>query len=149
MSLLRFSDRKELDNFYGPIHEVLLAENSVIYRFITPGANNELGAWWFDEHTHQRLMSFSGKIGKPAKEVARATLAIKYGWNETMGTLVERRIKIPIMVLKGRARFQACDFDASIKNVTFIGGFEQIYIPPEEVYLKANVNHIHLKNAFY
>ena len=74
------------------------------------------------------LLERSERLGVKPAEFARARNAVTNQWNSMSGLLIGRLI-VPAYGFVGRVATQRMDEDPAYKNVKFIGGAIQIWIP--------------------
>lgn len=117
--------------FRGAPMKVLLPAGESLYRMIStqtsssPGNAILTGKWWFDQAAHTRLSKLASQTASSLPAAGHARLAISRKFSPKMEHLCKIRLKEPVYVWRGAARWQ---FDETL-GVTLIGGLEQYYVP--------------------
>lgn len=127
---------------------ILINDRTAVYRWSNyrlSTSHPDVSEWWcfVESRRLSETEVFDGfraretrarRIGKTHREYARARLAISEKFDNEMTVLVLARLKVPVWGFCGVAAFQT-QFDderrkaPSLKNVLFIGGSYQLYIP--------------------
>jgi hypothetical protein len=111
-----------------------------LFRAVSPG-KNPYGSWWFDGELVQRWEKvYPGSMPKEQRresilESLRPMLAVCYDWNDFTQLLVMKLRSGIIPVITGQGGAQpifspkAGQMHEQNKNVVFIGGYQQVYVP--------------------
>ena len=98
-------------------------------RFVTRGENSLEGPWWVRQDEMSRLEAHARRLGLPIQEVARARMAVREAWSSRMDFLVTARLLCSAVGWVGKTRHQNLADTGPLRNVSYIGDGEQVYLP--------------------
>ena len=146
---MKFSTNNVLVGIFRPNHRqsfrrqewdtVLLEKDERIYRFFTASQNEvSESPFWFSQETYNQIKNLAGN--KPMRDAARAVLAVSYSWSWEMNYMIVGEVTKEFVAAYGQTSGQPMYTKESEnemsnrsvpRNVHFIGGGKQLYIPSQ------------------
>lgn len=124
--------------FLGTPRKLPLLAGRELYKFTQHPLYSEVGVtpWWSavvpvlpGDTGLDQLLKRAEHSGNTGSELSRARNAVSHAWKNTMSGLLRAKLTSTVFGFAGRVAHQPYDDDPAKKNVFFIGGAIQLWIP--------------------